>query len=80
MFGEYKQSQSQGEYMTGGGYALSFDLVQHIASDPYPQAHAIGHEDQNVGGWVRAHPRADEVVWMTERCWIYDHPRATGWA
>lgn len=26
--------------------------------------------------WIRMHPRAGEVRWKNERCWIYDHPRA----
>jgi len=26
---------------------------------------------------MRAHPRAQDVRWASERCWIYDHPRAS---
>jgi len=35
-----------------------------------------GAEDKQTAKWMRLHPRADEVRWATERCWIYDHPRA----
>lgn len=80
MFGEYRQRQSDREYMTGEGYVLSMDLVRYIATDPYVLAHTIGDEDQRVGDWIRAHPEADRVIWVTERCWMYDHPRAQGYA
>lgn len=29
-----------------------------------------------VARWLRMHPRAPDVRWRSERCWIYDHPRA----
>jgi hypothetical protein len=25
---------------------------------------------------MRLHPRASEVRWISERCWMYDHPRS----
>lgn len=80
MWGAYRQNEFQGEYMAGGGYAMSFDLVQYIAQDAYAAVHIKGHEDQVTGDWIRAHPQAEQVVWVVERCWAYDHPRQTGWA
>ena len=80
MWGSYRQQTFQGEYMSGGGYAMSFDLVQYIASSTYAAGHIKGNEDQVVGDWIRAHPEAEKIVWVVERCWIYDHPRQTGWA
>jgi len=35
-----------------------------------------GAEDKQTAKWMRLHPRAQEVRWASERCWIYDHPRA----
>lgn len=29
-----------------------------------------------VARWVRMHPKASDVRWRSEHCWIYDHPRA----
>jgi hypothetical protein len=25
---------------------------------------------------MRLHPNASEVRWISERCWMYDHPRS----
>lgn len=26
--------------------------------------------------WMRMHPQATEIAWVTEKCWMYDHPKA----
>lgn len=66
----------KGDNMAGAGYGLSFDLVQYIAESPFVRSHLRGQEDQRVGDWLRAHPEANRVVWLTEECWMYDHPKA----
>jgi len=63
-------------FMGGEIYALSWNIVQWAASDPQIKGMTKGKEDKQVSKWVRAHPRADQVRWASERCWIYDHPRA----
>lgn len=63
-------------FMGGEIYALSWNIVQFVASDPQIKGMTKGKEDKQVSKWVRAHPRADQVRWASERCWIYDHPRA----
>jgi len=35
-----------------------------------------GKEDKLVSRWMRMHPEREEIVWIAERCWIYDHPKA----
>lgn len=63
-------------FMAGELYALSWSLVHWVANDPNVKAHTKGAEDKQTAKWMRSHPRADEVRWASERCWIYDHPRA----
>ncbi|KAI0669851.1 hypothetical protein C8Q78DRAFT_1139100 [Trametes maxima] len=63
-------------FMAGELYALSFALVDWVAQDPLVKTMTRGAEDKQTSKWIRAHPRADEVRWSSERCWIYDHPRA----
>lgn len=63
-------------FMAGELYALSFALSMWIASDPQVKMMMRGAEDKQTAKWMRAYPRADEVRWVSERCWIYDHPRA----
>ncbi|KLO17017.1 hypothetical protein SCHPADRAFT_868779 [Schizopora paradoxa] len=63
-------------FMGGEIYALSWNIVQWAASDPQIKGMTKGKEDKQVSKWVRAHPRADQIRWASERCWIYDHPRA----
>ncbi|CUA68960.1 hypothetical protein RSOLAG22IIIB_13877 [Rhizoctonia solani] len=64
------------KFMGGESYALSFDLVQYVATSPIVRAQIRGEEDQVTARWMKAHPRASEIVWWSERCWIYDHPKA----
>ena len=63
-------------FMAGELYALSFALVEWVANDPVVKSMTRGAEDKQTSKWIRAHPRAEQVRWTSERCWIYDHPRA----
>lgn len=62
--------------MGGEAYALSQDLVQYIASYPPLAKVSSGAEDKKVARWMRMHPNMTSINWVTERCWIYDHPKA----
>ncbi|WAR56242.1 hypothetical protein PtB15_7B87 [Puccinia triticina] len=63
-------------FMGGECYALSADLVRYVASSPKVLDHVTGAEDKKVAKWMRIHPNASQINWVTERCWIYDHPKA----
>ncbi|KAH9858152.1 hypothetical protein C2E23DRAFT_802889 [Lenzites betulinus] len=63
-------------FMGGEMYALSFPLVNWIAQDPVVKTMTHGAEDKQTSKWIRRHPLAEQVRWASERCWIYDHPRA----
>ncbi|WWC87286.1 uncharacterized protein L201_002174 [Kwoniella dendrophila CBS 6074] len=63
-------------FMAGECYALSFDLVQYIHASPALRTLTRGKEDKLVAKWMNMHPEREQIVWVTERCWIYDHPKA----
>jgi hypothetical protein len=63
-------------FMGGELYALSWSVVAWVAREPAVRALTSGAEDKQTAKWMRLHPRAREVRWASERCWIYDHPRA----
>ncbi|THH34172.1 hypothetical protein EUX98_g117 [Antrodiella citrinella] len=63
-------------FMAGELYALSWSLVNWVANDPHVKTMTRGAEDKQTSKWMRMHPRADDIRWVSERCWIYDHPRA----
>lgn len=63
-------------FMAGELYALSFSLAEWVAADPQLKTLTKGAEDKVTSKWMRLHPRASEIRWASERCWIYDHPRA----
>ncbi|PPR08122.1 hypothetical protein CVT24_012366, partial [Panaeolus cyanescens] len=63
-------------FMAGELYALSWSLVEWLAKDPTVKTMTRGAEDKQTAKWMRIHPRASEVRWTSERCWIYDHPRS----
>jgi len=63
-------------FMAGELYALSWSLVNWIATESTIKSMTRGAEDKQTAKWMRLHPRANEIRWATERCWIYDHPRA----
>lgn len=72
----YLVSNRLHRFMAGELYALSWKLVTWAASDPMVKTMTKGTEDKQTSKWLRIHPRAAEVRWSSERCWIYDHPRA----
>jgi len=63
-------------FMAGELYALSWSLVDWVSKDPVVKGMTKGAEDKQTAKWMRLHPRASEIRWTNERCWIYDHPRA----
>jgi len=63
-------------FMAGEMYALSWSLVDWVARDPSVKDMTKGAEDKQTAKWMKAHPQAHAVRWVSERCWIYDHPRA----
>lgn len=63
-------------FMAGELYALSWSLVDWVSKDEYVKTQTRGKEDKQTARWMRSHPRASEVRWTSERCWIYDHPRS----
>ncbi|KAG0146490.1 hypothetical protein CROQUDRAFT_671115 [Cronartium quercuum f. sp. fusiforme G11] len=63
-------------FMGGECYALSSDLVDYVATSPEVIKHLTGAEDKKVAKWMRIHPNASSINWVTERCYIYDHPKA----
>jgi len=63
-------------FMAGELYALSWALVDWVARDRVVKTKTKGAEDKQTAKWVMMHPKAHQVKWANERCWIYDHPRA----
>jgi hypothetical protein len=63
-------------FMAGELYALSWSLVDWVAKEPAIKSLTKGAEDKQTAKWMKLHPRASEVRWSSERCWIYDHPRS----
>lgn len=62
--------------MAGEAYALSHDLVKYIANSEEVAKVWHSKEDTKMAKWMRMHPRSDEIQWVSEHCWIYDHPRS----
>ncbi|KAI0052870.1 glycosyltransferase family 31 protein [Auriscalpium vulgare] len=63
-------------FMAGEMYGLSWSIVDWIANDPVVKTMTRGAEDKQTAKWMRIHPRAEEVRWTSEHCYIYDHPRS----
>ncbi|KAF9535452.1 hypothetical protein CPB83DRAFT_13074 [Crepidotus variabilis] len=63
-------------FMAGELYAVSWSLVDWIAQDATVKTMKKGPEDQQTARWMKIHPRASEVRWVSEKCWIYNHPRS----
>lgn len=63
-------------FMGGECYGMSFDLVKWIAGYEPLKKMIQGKEDKLVANWVKMHPQREEIVWISERCAIYDHPKA----
>lgn len=62
--------------MAGEAYGMSMDLVDFIATSPRVKQVTRGKEDKLVSKWMRMHPQATGITWITEKCWMYDHPKA----
>lgn len=63
-------------FMAGEIYALSWSLVDWVSKDETVRTLQRGKEDKQTSKWMRLHPRAAEIRWASERCWVYDHPRS----
>lgn len=63
-------------FMGGECYALSNDLVQYVAHSENVLHYTKGKEDKKVAQWINLHPNRSDVHWVSEKCWIYDHPKA----
>jgi hypothetical protein len=63
-------------FMAGEIYALSWSLIEWVSRDETVRTMRRGKEDKQTSKWIRLHPRASEVRWVSERCWVYDHPRS----
>jgi len=72
----YLVTNRANRFMAGELYALSWSLVNWVAKDPAVKGLTRGAEDKQTAKWMRLHPRASEIRWSSERCWIYDHPRS----
>ncbi len=64
------------QFMAGELYGLSWKLVEWIAEDEALRSMTKGKEDKLTAKWMRLHPTAEVIQWRSEKCWIYDHPRA----
>ncbi|CAO1616743.1 unnamed protein product [Sympodiomycopsis kandeliae] len=62
-------------FMGGESYAVSADLVQYFATSPFVAAHVKGKEDKVTARWISAHPNFYMIKYISEHCWIYDHPK-----
>ncbi|KAJ9115015.1 hypothetical protein QFC22_005343 [Naganishia vaughanmartiniae] len=63
-------------FMAGECYAMSYDLAYFIGKAETFETMTRGAEDKLVAKWMRMHPRREEISWVSEKCWIYDHPKA----
>ena len=64
------------KFMAGELYALTWSLVDWVSKDPSVKGLTRGAEDKQTAKWMKLHPLASEIRWVSERCWIYDHPRS----
>lgn len=62
--------------MGGECYALSADLVRYVATSTAILPHVRGKEDKKVAQWMNLHPNRTSINWVSEHCWVYDHPKA----
>ncbi|KAJ6519793.1 glycosyltransferase family 31 protein [Mycena sanguinolenta] len=61
-------------FMAGELYALSWSIVDWVAKDPAIKLLTHGAEDKQTAKWMKI--RGEEIRWVSERCWIYNHPRS----
>lgn len=64
------------QFMAGELYGLSWSLVDWVSKDPSVKGLTKGAEDKQTAKWMGLHPRAAEIRWSSDHCWIYDHPRS----
>jgi hypothetical protein len=64
------------KFMAGELYGLSWSLVDWVSKDSSVKGLTKGAEDKQTAKWMGLHPRAAEIRWSSDRCWIYDHPRS----
>lgn len=64
------------KFMGGELYSLSWDVVTWVAKSNAVKSLTRGAEDKLVAQWMLLHPRTGKVRWVSESCWIYDHPKA----
>ncbi|KAJ7244774.1 hypothetical protein B0H12DRAFT_1188042 [Mycena haematopus] len=62
-------------FMAGELYALSWSIVDWVAKDPAIKLMINGAEDKQTAKWMKL--RGDEIRWVSERCWIYNHPKSS---
>ena len=64
------------KFMGGELYSLSWNVVTWVAKSSAVKSLTHGAEDKLVARWMHLHPRSAMIRWESERCWIYDHPKA----
>lgn len=64
------------KFMGGELYSLSWDVVTWVARSSAVKSLTHGAEDKLVAQWMLLHPRTGKIRWVSESCWIYDHPKA----
>lgn len=64
-------------FMGGELYGLSWSLVTWVSKDTAIKGLTKGAEDKQTAKWMALHPQTTQIRWVSERCWIYDHPRAS---
>lgn len=63
-------------YMSGMGFALSWDLVEWISTSAIPANHTVGPEDKMVGEWLN---RGDKAKYrVSNKPAMYDYPGTNG--
>lgn len=70
-------------WIQGAMYALSWSLVDWVSKEPETRKMTRGAEDQQTSKWIKFYPGSSsglehrKVRWVSEQCWMYDHPRAS---
>lgn len=64
------------KFMGGEAYALSFDLIKWISQSSVVKKHKHGTEDKTTAKWLNHHPQHQDINWVNENCWIYNHPKS----
>ncbi|CED84389.1 Galactosyltransferases [Phaffia rhodozyma] len=64
------------QFMGGECYALSLDLVRYVSTSPAVRDLIHGAEDKLVARWMHLHPEKESILWVSDACFFYDHPKA----